>query len=417
MLDSIIRKIILVFIFTSATAQTVNEVAPPYNIKTISFLQNNINQVPIFKLGDGFLFQFDDLFGNEANYYYEIVHCDYNWIPSEIPKSEYLQGFDGQRIQEYTNSVNTLQIYSHYQLSIPNQNTQLRLSGNYILKILDENKEVVFSRKFILYEDIVTIPFQIKRARTVNNMESKHNLEFSIRSKTISFQNPLKNVKVMLLKNGQFNNAIKNIVPQFTIGNDLIYKYDTQTQFWAGNEFLYFDSNNIRTASNNVAHVDSDSAIYKSYLFTNKARGNYPYSFTQDVNGTFVVRNINATNNDTEADYSWVYFSLSAPAFMLNKGIYISGMFNNYSLSPEFKMEFNTEKGIFEKALFIKQGFTSFQYTVADDKGNIDNENAIDGNFYQTENDYSVIVYYRENNDRYDRVIGKGNANSSTITN
>ncbi|MFI0490592.1 DUF5103 domain-containing protein [Flavobacterium sp.] len=417
MLYSFFRKIVLVFIIASATAQTVNEVVPPYNIKTVSFVQNNINQVPIFKLGDGFLFQFDDLFGNEANYYYEIVHCDYNWIPSEIPKSEYIQGFDGQRIQEYTNSVNTLQIYSHYQLSIPNQNTQLRLSGNYILKILDENKEVVFSRKFILYEDIVTIPFQIKRARTVNNMEFKHNMEFTIRSKSISFQNPLKNVKVMLLQNGQFNNVIKNIVPQYTIGNDLIYKYDTQTQFWAGNEFLYFDNNNIRASSNNISRIDSGSDIYKSYLFTNKARGNYPYSYTQDVNGTFVVRNINATNNDTEADYSWVYFSLSAPAFMLNKGIYISGMFNNYSLSSDYKMDYNAEKGIFEKALLIKQGFTSFQYTVADDKGNIDNENAIDGNFYQTENDYSLIVYYRENNDRYDRVIGKGNANSSVITN
>jgi Domain of unknown function (DUF5103) len=417
MLYSFFRKIALVFIIASATAQTINEVVPPYNIKTVSFLQNNINQVPIFKLGDGFLFQFDDLFGNEVNYYYEIVHCDYNWIPSEIPKSEYIQGFDGQRIQEYTNSVNTLQIYSHYQLSIPNQNTQLRLSGNYILKILDENKEVVFSRKFILYEDIVSIPFQIKRARTVNNMETKHNMEFTIRSKSISFQNPLKNVKVMLLQNGQFNNAIKNIVPQYTIGNDLIYKYDTQTQFWAGNEFLYFDNNNIRAASNSIGRVDSGSDIYKSYLFTNKARGNYPYSYTQDVNGTFVVRNINATNSDTEADYSWVYFSLSAPAFMLNKGIYISGMFNNYSLSPEYKMDYNAEKGIFEKALLIKQGFNSYQYIIADNKGNIDNENALDGNFYQTENDYSVIVYYRENNDRYDRVIGRGNANSSTITN
>lgn len=417
MLGSFIRKIALVFIITSATAQTVKEVAPPYNIKTISFVQNNKNEIPIFKLGEGFLFQFDDLFGNEANYYYEIVHCDYNWVPSDIPKSEYLQGFDGQRIQEYTNSVNTLQIYSHYQLSIPNTNTQLRISGNYILKILDENKDVVFSRKFILNEDIVMVPFQIKRSRTINNIEYKHDMEFSIKSNTLNFQNPLKNVKVMLLQNGEFNNAIKNIVPQYTIGNDLIYKYDTQTQFWAGNEFLYFDNNNIRAASNTISHVDSGSDIYKTYLYTNKAKANYPYSFMEDVNGNFVVRNINATNNDTEADYSWVYFSLSAPAFMQNKGIYIGGMFNNYSLTPDYKMDYNAKNGLYEKAILIKQGFTNYKYIVADEKGKIDNENAIDGNFYQTENDYSVIVYYRENNDRYDRVIGKGNANSSVITN
>jgi hypothetical protein len=302
-------------------------------------------------------------------------------------------------------------------LPIPNQNTQLQISGNYVLKILDENKEVVFSRKFILYEDLLMVPLQIKRTRTLNNIEFKHNLEFSIKSNSINFQNPLKNIKVMLLQNGQFNTALKNIVPQYTIGNDLIYRYDIETQFWAGNEFLFFDNNNIRAASNNISFVDTSSAIYNSYLYTNKARANYPYSLMQDTNGNFVVRNINATNNEVEADYTWVYFSVSAPAFMLNKGIYISGMFNNYNVSPEYKMDYNSKKGIFEKAVLVKQGFTNYQFIVADEKGTVDQENAIDGNFYQTENDYSVIVYYRENNDRYDRVIGKGNANSTQITN
>ena len=414
---SFFQKIFLILTFTSASAQTINETPAPFNIKTVSFVQNGQNSVPIFKLGDGFQFQFDDLFGNDANYYYEIIHCDYNWIPSEIPKTDYLKGFDGLRILDYTNSLNTLQIYSHYRLALPNQNTQLQISGNYILKILDENKEVVFSRKFILYEDLLMVPFQIKRARTLNNIEYKHNLEFSIKSNTINFQNPLKNIKVMLLQNGQFNTAIKNIKPQYTIGNDLIFRYDTETQFWAGNEFLFYDNNTIRAASNNVSLVDTSSDIYNSYLYTNIARANFPYSFTQDANGNFVVRNINASNNDIEADYTWVYFSLSAPAYMLNKGIFIAGMFNNYNLSPEYKMDYNAKKGIFEKAVLIKQGFTNYQFIVADEKGNIDQENAIDGNFYQTENDYSVMVYYRENNDRYDRVIGKGNANSTQITN
>lgn len=399
-------------------SQVENEVAPPFNVKTISFIQNNQNVIPIFQLGSGFQLQFDDLFGNEADYYYEIIHCDYNWIPSEIPKSEYLLGFDNQRIQNYNNSFNTLQIYSHYTLSVPNQFTQqLLISGNYMLKILNDNKELVFSRKFILYEDLVTVPIQVKRARTVSNLETKQNLEFSIKSSTITFQNPIKNVKVVLIQNGKFNSAIKNILPQYTIGNDLIYKYDSETQFWAGNEFLYFENKDIRAANNNVSRVDASTEIYNSYLYTNNARANFPYSVFEDVNGNFVVRNLNADNSEIEADYAWVYFSLSAPTFRSNKEIFINGMFNNYSLEPEFKMDYNPKKEIYEKALLIKQGFTNFEYVISDSKGIIDNENAIDGNFYQTENDYSILVYYRENTGRYYRVVGKGTANSLNIIN
>ncbi len=417
MFKDIFRRIALIFIVTSAVAQTQTEVLPPYNIKTVSFVQSNENVVPIFKLGDGFQFQFDDLFGNEANYYFEIVHCDYNWNPTDIPKTEYMKGFDGQRIIQYENSINTLQIYSHYILPIPNQFMQLRISGNYILKILDESREVILSRKFIVYEDLVTIPMQIRRARTANYLDYKHNIEFSIQSLIINFQTPLKNIKIALFQNGQFNNAIKNIVPQYTIGNELIYKYDTETQFWAGNEFLYFDNSNIRSAGNNISLIDSSNGIYNSNLYTNNARGNYPYSVTPDVNGNFVVRNLGAVKNEIEADYAWVYFSLSAPTFMKNKGIYITGMLNNYSLSPEYKMDFNKEKNTYEKAILIKQGFTNFQYQIADEKGDIDGENAIDGNFWQTENDYTILVYYRENNDRYQKVIGKATANSNVVTN
>lgn len=274
-------------------SQVQNEIAPPFNIKTVSFVQNNQNTVPIFPLGTGFQIQFDDLYGNEADYYYEIVHCDYNWVPTAIPKNEYLEGFDNQRIQNYSNSFNTLQIYSHYTLAIPNQYTlQLKLSGNYLLTVLNDAKEIVFTRKFILYEESVKVPMQIKRARTIDNLDYKQNIEFSINSTTLNFQNPLKNVKVAILQNGKFNTTIKNIVPQYTIGNELIYKYDKETQFWAGNEFLYFENKDIRTSGNNVAHVDSNTAIYGSHLFTNNARATFPYSFSQDVNGNFLVKNI-----------------------------------------------------------------------------------------------------------------------------
>lgn len=394
----------------------VKEIIPPYNIKTVTFVQNGENVVPVFSLNEGFQFQFDDLYGDEANYFYTLTHCDYDWKESQLSKAEYIEGFDDQRIQKIENSFNTLQLYSHYTLSFPNSFTRFKVSGNYMLTILNNSKEVVFSKRFILYENQVSVPMQVRRARTSQFLDTKQNLDFSIKSENIIFQNPLQNVKIMLLQNGDFNTAITNVKPMFTIGNDLIYRYDTETQFWGGNEFLNFYNKDIRAANNTVALVRSNET-YNSILHTNIARRNNIYTFFPDINGNFLVRNINSENFNIEADYAWVFFSLSAPEYFGKNDIYIVGMFNGYARSEENKMEYNEEKGLYEKALFIKQGFVNFAYQIADKKGVIDHENAVDGNFYQTLNDYLALVYYRENGQRYDRVIGRGFTTSEFVTN
>jgi hypothetical protein len=257
---------------------------------------------------------------------------------------------------------------------------------------------------------------QIKRSRNLDEVEHKHNLDFAVKSGTITFQNPLSNIKVLLLQNGRFDTAITNIKPMYTIGNDLIYKYNKETQFWAGNEYLFFENKIIRAANNSIARVDSNSGLYSCYLYTNNARASKTYTYWPDINGNFFINNISAENNEIEADYAWIYFSLSAPAFYKNENIYVTGMFNNYALTDESKMDYNDKKGIYEKAIMVKQGFTNYCFTVAD-AGKIDNENAIDGNFWQTENNYNALIYYRENNQRYDRVIGNGSATSTDIIN
>jgi hypothetical protein len=412
------HQISIAFLFFSflLVSQPLVEITPPFNIKTVSFIQNNQNVIPIFRLGDSFEMAFDDLFGDEADYYYTITHCDYDWSKSVLNLNEYLVGLDNQRIITYENSFNTLQLYSRYHVNIPNPITKrLKVSGNYMITIYNNYQEVVFSRKFVLYEDLVNVPMQVKNPRDVRDLNQKHNLEFFIRPINMVLQNPIQNIKILLMQNDVWNTAIRNIKPMYTLGNDLYYKYDKETQFWAGNEFLFYENKDIRNAANNVRRISS-TGMYNTFLQTNFPRANNPYTFAPDANGIFVVQNIDSReNNDVEADYSWVFFTLSAPTYYGKKDVYITGMFNNYALSPESKMDYNKEKGIYEKAIVIKQGFTNYQYTLADANGNVDFENAIDGNFIQTETNYTCIVYYRANNERFDRVIGRGTANSINI--
>ena len=404
------------FLNNIGTIAQTTEVAPPYNIKTVSFRNGGHNMIPIFKMGEQFTFEFDDLFGNNNDYYFTIVHCDTDWKPSNILKQDYLQGNDGVRIINYENSYNTLQMYSNYTLKIPNDNIKLLISGNYVLNILNDEQQTVFSRRFVVYEDLINIPIQVKRGRDIKTINEVQNLDFSVLLGDLQLQTPYKNIDIVILQNGNWNTAKQHIKPQYTIGNDLIYKYDKQTQFYGSNEFLYFDNSNIRVVNNIIERVTL-ADLYNSFLYTNIPRADKGYTYYPDIYGNFQVRNANAQSPEIEADYAWVYFSLDQPE-LSNQSIYITGMFNNYVMTEENKMKFNPKNNKYEAALLVKQGFTNYQYTLVNNKsGKIDQKNAIDGNYFQTENNYIILAYYKGNNERYFRAIGKGQATSINIIN
>jgi hypothetical protein len=412
------RFYILAFLisFSNSYTQVENEIPAPFNIKTISFVQNNNNVLPFFKLGDTFELQFDDLFGNEADYYYTITQCNYDWTPSNLAKVEYLNGMDNQRIITYENSFNTLQLYSHYRQQFPNKFNRITKTGNYVVKVFNDEQEIVFSKRFILYNESVSVLSEVRRARDFESLNQKQNIELTIKYGELSLQNPVQNVKISIFQNGNWNNVITNIKPQYTIGTELIYRYNKETQFWAGNEFYTLDNSQIRVTNNSVGRVTSGD-IYNSHLYTNNARKNNIYTYFPDFNGNFVVLNYGSENSQIEADYSWVYFTLSTPDFFDKEEIFVTGMFNNYAMNEENKMVYNKESGLYEKAILIKQGYTNYQYTIKSKNNTINAKDAIDGNFYQTENNYTILVYYKGNNDRYDSVIGISNTNSEGIRN
>lgn len=407
----------IIFSFSSLWSQVEEEKTPPFNIKTVAFTQGTNSVLPFFRLGESFEIQFDDLFGNEADYYYTITQYNYDWTPTNLAKVEYLNGVDNQRIITYENSYNTLQQYSHYRQVFPNRFNRITKSGNYMLKIYNDSQELLFSRKFIVFEDQLNVRIGIRRARDMEFINEKHNVEMSINYGDRILQDPINNVKVTLFQNGNWKSEIKNIKPQYTIGTELIYRYDKETQFWAGNEYYTLDNSNIRMVNNSVARVTSGDNIYNSFLYVNYPRKNNVYTFFPDFNGNFIVRNINTENPDIEADYSWVYFTLDAPTFFKNESLYVTGMFNNYALTEENKMTYNKQTKMFEKAILIKQGFTNYNYVLTDKNGKVMHRDAIDGNFFQTENNYTAIIYYRGNNDRYDRVIGVSTTSSEVIKN
>ena len=406
-------------IVSASFAQVEYEKSPPDYIKTVIFRGSNSlqSELPLVELGDNLFLQFDALNGNEDDFYYKIEHYNYDWTPSQLMKTEFMDGFDNQRIRNYENSFNTYQIYSHYMLRLPNKFTRgLNVSGNYMIKIFNDLDELVFSRKFMVYENLSNVGVLVRQSRNVKFFDEKQTVDIVINSGAIQFNNPLETVKTLIIQNNNLNTAISNIGPQYTIGKELIYKYNNETSFYGGNEYFFFENKDLRAATSTIQFI-SLADLYNTFLFANVPRANLVYTYNPDINGNFVVTAIDVERPYIEADYAWVHFALAMDEPIPGKSVHVYGNFNNYGIDESTKLEFNTERNFYETSLLLKQGFYNYKYVVVDNATGKLDEGAISGNFWQTENDYKVIVYYRNLGARYDRIVGYGNASSIDMTN
>ena len=412
----LIKQTLLILLgVTGIFAQVQEEVNPPSNIKTIIFKGPTEDQFPVIQLGESITLEFDDLTANEQDYYYKIVHCDYDWTPSQLLKSQYLVGMDNQRIINYENSYTTLQPYSNYQLTLPNENVRLKVGGNYVLEVYNYYGELQFSRRFVVYRNLVTVGGTVRRSRDFDFLNEKQVVQFTINTAGFPVINPKREIKVAIIQNHFWPTALYNIKPQFTIGTELVYRYDQETGFYGGNEFLNFDTKDLRSPTFAISKIEFKD-LYHHYLFPNPYRFDQPYTYFPDINGDFVVRTLQGEDVSREAEYTKVHFSLPYSNEIGLDNVYVIGKFNNYDLAEENRMEFNPESGQFELAYSIKQGFYNYKYVVERADGAID-LNYVSGNFHFTENNYLILVYYRDFGELYDDIIGIGSVNSRTISN
>lgn len=401
------KNIFISFFFLSIFSILNAQKTAPSNIKSIQLQPlNETTFNHIIPLGNTLELNFDDLDGDQKEYYYKIELMTHDWKKSSLISNQYINGFQSNAIFNVENSFNTFQNYTHYSVQFPNQNTRITKSGNYLLSILDDVGELVFTRQFTLYENIATVGVSASRSRNTKNMGEEQTVQFLVNYSRLQINNPSQEIHVAILQNENWKTAITKIQPQFYKPNQLVYKYPKKTNFWGGNEYLFFDNKNIRNASVNIAKSERKE-IYHNYLYPYVNRGLKSYTYNPDINGQFIVRNIEATNPKTEADYAMMYFSLKVGQEVADKEVYVYGAFNNFSLTVENKMIFDPSTNYYNANFLLKQGFYNYTF-VTKSWDTIISESEIRGNFSETENMYTVIVYHKAFGALFDRVIGVG---------
>ena len=375
----------LLFISTSFFSQ---------NIKSIQLrpLQEN-NFSAIVPLGTPLEISFDDLDADSKDYQYKIEHMTHDWKSSRLSSSQFIDGFDQNTIINVSNSFNTLQNYTHYSVRIPNINTVITKSGNYLLSILNTDDDVIFTRRFVLYEPSTTLGVTVERSRNSKTLNTQQTIEFIINHPKIKINNPAQEVHVVILKNNNWEEKITNLQPTFFRPNQLSYTYTNKTNFWGGNEYLNFDNKLIRNNSLNVVKIIKKD-IFHHYLYPFEFNPFRKYSYNPDINGQFVIRTLEAKDSKTEADYAMIHFTLSVEEAFSEREVYVYGAFNDFKITDENKMYFDPEERAYKANILLKQGFYNYTFATKETNGNI-NTNDVNGSFYETENEYTVIVYYK----------------------
>jgi hypothetical protein len=348
---------------------------------------------------------FDDMTHEYHRYTYKIEHCEADWAPSkELFESDYIDGFaEGNTIDDSQESLNTNELYTHYKLELPNERCKMKLSGNYKVTVYDENndKEKMFEAFFMVNENLAGISMT-STSNTDYDINGLHQqLSIQLNYGNLSVTDWKKEIKTIVLQNGRWDNAVTNPTPQYIMSDGLKWEHNKALIFNGGNEYHKFELLDVYHPTMGVERVNWDGKEYHAYLWTDEPRPSYIYD--EDADGAYFIRNSDNTEIDYTAQYMTVHFRLKAPK--QDGDVYLNGNWTYDLFIPEYKMEWNSQDECYECSVQLKQGYYNYQYLVLGPDG-VTIPVTTEGNFFQTENKYQALVYYKGVGERTDRLVG-----------
>lgn len=392
------------------------------NIRSVKLYKAaDIFSYPIINLNSGDLLElhFDDMEADVKNYYYSFQLCNADWTPTTLFSFDYIRGFQSNRITLYRSSSIALTRYTHYTAILPDRNCIPTRSGNYLLKVFinDDTSRLAFTKRMLVVDNKVSVAAQIAQPyggqyfRTHQRVQAAVNTA-SARLNTMSPQD----IKVTVLQNYVWPTAILIDRPTIYRGNYYEYSGD-ELSFPAGKEWRWINLTSLRLMSDRMRDLGKGDRFTEVYVKPDGERNQQVYVYYRDNNGMFTLENEDGLNPFWQSDYAYTHFTFVPPGNRPygGKSIYLFGELTNYATDENSRMIFNEEKGIYEKTLFLKQGYYNYSYVTVPDRRNdrdvISFENT-EGNNQTTENSYLVLVYYRAFGARADELIGFAKLNS-----
>ena len=371
----------------------------------------NWMSLPIIRLGshspnDRINISFDDLTHTYHRYTYKIEHCEADWtVSDQIFASDFINGFqEGNTIENSMESINTNVLYTHYKLTIPNEDCSLKMSGNYKLTVFDENDDnrPMFTACFMVLESAMGVQLDVTTNTDIDINKQHQQVSMQVNYGSVNVTDPSTQIKTVVMQNRRWDNARINPKPQYTMADGLRWEHNSDLIFQAGNEYHKYEILDVSHPTMGIDRIDWDGENYQVYPYACVPRPNYVYD--EDANGAFYIRNSDNIENDIVSEYVFVNYTLQVPE-RVDGDVYVNGAWTNDQLTPEYRMEYDDMNRCYTARILQKQGYYSYQFVMVGRDG-VSRVVPSDGCFYQTENKYQALVYYRGTGERTDRLVG-----------
>lgn len=359
---------------------------------------------------------FDDLDGDVKFYYYSLQLCNADWRPANLSSFDYWRGFLSNRIGTYRNSSLVQTRYTHYQALLPERNSGPTRGGNYLLRVYlnDDTNRIVFTRRVLVVNKKVSVGGAVLQAFRGEYFQTHQRVQATVNTTGAQMQTlSPQDLKLTILQNYDWNQVRTLDRPTIYRSNYYEYSDEESTRFPAGKEWRWVDLRSLRLRSERVSRiVDSDtSRRIDVYVTPDEDRQRQVYLYYRDLNGLYSVENRDNANPWWQGEYAWVHFTYvpTGRRPLTGQRVFIQGELCGYGPDPKNELHFVDSLGAYQGMLYLKQGFYNYRYVTIPDpnrNGVPPSASPIEGDFWGTENDYLLLLYFRPFGSRADELIG-----------
>lgn len=376
--------------------------------KTQEFASQMTSPAISLQAASPLLLSFDDIAYDPDMYSARIIHCNMDWTPSDLKENDYLDQFNEFNVNDYNYSIDTRVPYIHFNFILP----RVTKSGNYVVQVYRnrDQDQTIITRRFMVFDNSVQVGARLVPPSQTEFRRKQQQINLNLNYKAREVIDPRNSIKVLIRQNQRWDNVKYNLTPTM-VREDLksmeYQLFDGSNAFFAGNEFRFVDLRYVRARGNNVAKVEMQEDVVFAETMVEKARPNAAYSQYLDMNGQYAIFNFERQNHDLEGEYILATFNLSVEG--INETPYLVGALTNWGNHPDSKMTLNNKSKTYQTTLLLKQGWYDYQFAYLTTDGW--NMSSIEGDHFETENEYEVLVYFRDVGSRYDELVGYININ------